>query len=322
VSPMSFSPSESLGFVLASIDPWSSALGGGFALRCGLIGGVSLVVGLLAARVLWYQRPRPRKWASDRGEVGWRTRVAAWPGWSRLRSESGTATVEFTLAFVPALFVCLILLQTVLAFSGNFFVHYAAYAATRSAVVQAPDGRVGGGGQIFDDIDHPAYRAATRAAAFALAPVSGKLGDTAGTPDAFADGLAEYFDAYGRSPPRWVGTLSAQRFAYALEHTGIRLVETTVTEGEGVRLRALSDDRLTTIVYGPKDPVTLQVDHKLHLSIPYASVFFADGTHATSGGRTAYADISAIATLPLEGVDRNLPPQPTLPGGEILERSP
>ncbi|MEM8737985.1 MAG: TadE family protein [Planctomycetota bacterium] len=243
-------------------------------------------------------------------------RPIAW-GWRRLRGESGTATVEFTLVLLPAMLICLVLLQTVLMFSGNLFVHYAAYVATRSAIVEAPTGLEGGGGRLNPEAEDGALGKAQRAAAFALAPVSGKLdGATGGRPAALAAGLDAFFESYERSSPRWVGQLAAARLAYAQRHTQVVLYRTT---NAGGLVRELGDGGIT---FGAKDPVTLGVTHRLHLSIPYASLLFSDGTHATAGGTTAYRSITATATLPLEGIDRNLPPRPTLPDGNVMEREP
>jgi hypothetical protein len=239
---------------------------------------------------------------------------------ARLHDEAGTATVEFTLVFAPALWVCLILLQTVLVFAGQVFVHYAAFAATRSAIVHIPSGLLGGGGQLaYGD---NAFNAAQRAAAFALAPVSGQLSDTAGTPAAYVAGLKDMFADLEQGQPNWVDRLAGQRLAYALQHTDVLLYNTRFEDGGTVGLVRVPREDGEANVYGPKDPVTLGVVHDLHLSIPYASAFFADGDHDTAGGETAYATVRATCTLTLEGSDRNLPPRPTDEDGNILEREP
>ena len=227
---------------------------------------------------------------------------------NRLLDDSGTATVEFTLVFAPALWICLILLQTVLMFSGQLFVHYAAYAAVRSAIVHIPSGLPGGGGDMANG--DAVMQSAQRAAAYALAPVSGKSNDLAGPPTAFVAGLQDYFDQMEQAAPNWVDRLAGQRLAYALAHTEAEIYIARRVDGGSYRLSRVDGDDL--VYYGPKDPVTIGVKHRLHLSIPYASVFFADGKQQTAGGETAYALVRATSTLTLEGIDRQLPPTPPL----------
>lgn len=283
---------------------WSSALTSGFGLRCAVVAAVGALVLAAALRAGWAL-------GHARGLKPARRGVR-----ERLNDERGSATVEFVLVFVPALTVCLILLQTVLAFSGNLFVHYAAFVATRSAIVEIPNGQREGGGSLSDD--SPAFDRAQRAAAFALAPVSGQLSADGGDPVAFEAGLEAYFAEYGQETPAWVTTRAADRLAYAQAHTDLSLYLTRMTDDGEIELDRLSPDPFldagdrspVTASYGPKDPVTVGVNHKLHLSIPYASLLFADGQHSTRGGQTAYALVSATSTMTLEGYDVNLPALP------------
>lgn len=301
--PMMYSPCFDSS-VLGLGPWWSSALTSDLGLRCAVIAGVGALVLAAALRAGWTLR---------RSAASWRQRLQNFRG---PRGESGTATVEFVLVFVPGLTVCLVLLQTVLAFSGNLFVHYAAFVATRSAIVEAPNGDLGGGGLLSDDGDS-AFNRVERAAAFALAPVSGRLSAGGGDPGAFEAGLASYFREYGQDSPAWVGNLAAERLAYAQAHTELGLYLTRVEDNGDVELDRLSsqpfiasDDDPVTVGFGPKDPVTVGVSHKLHLSIPYASAVFADGTHQTVGGETAYSIVTATSTMTLEGYDVNLPELP------------
>ena len=236
---------------------------------------------------------------------------------ARLHEDRGTATVEFVLVFGPALMVCLILLQTVLLFSANFFIYYAAYSATRSAIVHIPHGLIGGGGQLTEGDD--AYRSAENAAAFALLPVSGRGNVAAGTATGLVDGLAELYASYDTPAPNWVARLAAARLAYARQHTRLVMLDTVTGPGDSVDLVRADPAGLA---FGPKDPVSLGVTHRLHLSIPFASMIFADGQHETAGGTTAYTNVYATATMTLEGYDRNLPPPPVDEQGRLLERQP
>ena len=52
--------------------------------------------------------------------------------------KDGTALIEFVLVLPIALMLVLVMLQSALLMAGNFCVHYAAYCAARSAVVQVP----------------------------------------------------------------------------------------------------------------------------------------------------------------------------------------
>lgn len=279
---------------------WTSALLDGVGPRCLVIAAVSVMIGAAVVRAMGRLQP-----VQARGGSTLRDALR------RLNSQDGTATVEFVLVFPMALFILLILLQTVLMMSGNFFVHYAAFAATRVAIVQAPTGSDGGGGLLVQG-NGDVFEGIERSAALAMAPVSGKLG-TSGLGGRFASGFRDYFEAYGRPEPNWVDSIAAQRLNYAMRHTDVAILQTLAEPGEA----AGSVDFITlnngdALLLGPKDPVTIGVRHRLHLSIPYASAIFADGTHDTDGGETSYAFIAATCTLTLEGYDRNLPPAPEI----------
>ncbi|MEL7087241.1 MAG: TadE/TadG family type IV pilus assembly protein [Planctomycetota bacterium] len=328
--------------LVPGVSPWwFSAVAGGAGLRYLVIAAVAAAGLLGVVRTLWnLARPtaagsaaaagrgRRRGAAVARMIRGWR--ASRW----RLAGESGTATVEFVLVFPAALIICLILLQAVLMFTGNLFVNYAAYAAARAAIVQAPDGRPGGGGQL--SYGTAAVDAVTRAAAYAMVPVSGPgrasdgsaasggdgLDDAKTNPAAaFVAGLNAYYGG-ADDAPAWVENLAGARMRYALEHTHIRIYETRIGSNGVPRFvepESTLDDNgepvSGTVVFGPKDPVTLGVSHRLHLSVPYVSTFFDDGRHATLGGgdddaNTSYANVFATCTLTLEGYDRELPPLP------------
>ena len=52
--------------------------------------------------------------------------------------DRGTVTIELVLVIPVVLFFSLLLVQVMLLMTANHFVHYAAYAAVRSAIVQIP----------------------------------------------------------------------------------------------------------------------------------------------------------------------------------------
>lgn len=288
-------------FTLGASPWWSSVWSDGWGPRCVAIaaaGAVALAALLRAGASL---RGLPaRQEGAERRSVG-----------RRLADESGTVTVEFVLVFLPAIWICLVLLQTMLVFTGNLFVNYAAYAAARVAVVRAPDGRAGGGGALV--YDSPVHDAIERAAAFAMAPVSGPLAAAGEDAAAFVSGLNAF---YGADAPAWVDSLAGERLTYALIHTQAEFFATGVSSN-GVptfdRVPPPTGDgqEPDVVELGSKDPVTVGVNHRFHLSIPYASFFFQSGEHQTQGGRTTpYTNISATCTLTLEGYDRALPPLP------------
>ena len=297
---------------LGSLPPWAGGLFDGVGVRLWVVAVVAAGGLAVALRVGWVLRPRGEDAAATKRQnllaaassprVGRTLRTAV----RRLRGDGGVATVEFVLVFPVALLTVLVLLQTTLMMAGNVFIHYAAFAATRAAIVQAPTGRVGGGGELKQGGDDTRWQKVERSAAFALAPVSGKVGAGA-EGERLASGLTAMYEDLGAEVPGWVDSLAGQRLNYALEHTDAKLYYTRVRRG-GVRLVEVGNGG--TIFYDPKAPVTVGVSHRLHLSIPYASVLFSDGTHGTAGGDTHYANLFATSTLTLEGYDRNLPEEP------------
>ena len=312
---------------------WPAAMTDGPVVSYGLILLAGCVALAVLLRALWRlpappSPPTPPCPIAERGGAGQedrsrgrgaarRGRAVPWRVWAALQAEGGTATVEFVLVFGPALLICLLLLQTVLLFSANCFVNYAAYAAVRSAIVQVPSGEIGGGGRLA--VGDAAFDAAQRAAAYALAPVSGPGSTATGTRSGLADGLHRLYDHYEATAPNWVDRLAAARLAYAQQHTQLVLMDTAGGANQTAGLSRAGGDE---IFYGPKDPVSLGVSHRLHLSVPFASRLFADGQHETAAGTTGYAEVFATATMTLEGYDRNLPPPPVDEQGRILERQP
>ena len=296
---------------LGSLPPWAAGLFDGTGVRLMVVAAVAAGGLVLALRAGWVLRGGVGA-GGEGGASGPSPSLRSGLGGSwgralqRLRGDGGVATVEFVLVFPVALLTVLVLLQTTLMMAGNVFVHYAAFVAARAAIVQAPTGKVGGGGELTQGGDDERWEKVERSAAFALAPVSGKVGAGA-EGERLASGLKAMYGDLGAEVPGWVDSLAGQRLNYALEHTDAKLYYTRVRRG-GVRLVEVGNGG--TIYYSPKAPVTVGVAHRLHLSIPYASVLFSDGTHATAGGDTHYARLFATSTLTLEGYDRNLPEEP------------
>ncbi len=226
--------------------------------------------------------------------------------------ESGTATVEFCMVLPIVLFLCLVLVQSTLLMVGNQFVNYAAFAAARSAIVYIPQDYPGEGeprNTIVPEEGKPKFDAIRAAAYLAVAPVCGKREDGAEAlrTDDYVAGLGDYFSSYGRDAPRWVETLAAARLRYAAANTDVQVMYTLVTRGEVEQFDTATEDGYT---FGPHEAVTVRIEHRLNLSVPYVRGLFADGEHGD--GRGGYALVTAQYTLTNEGIDPDLPAPPEL----------
>ncbi len=229
-----------------------------------------------------------------------------------LTQEAGTATVEFCMVFPIVLFLILILVQATLLMVGNQFVHYAAFAATRSAIVYIPADMTDEGGVGRNSLSltkgSPKYDAIRASAYFAVMPVCGKLDDS-NEPlrtDEFVDGLKSHFTSYGQDAPRWVDTLAADRLRYAAENTDIQIMRTVVTNQDVEFEEILVGDD----PFGPREAITVWIEHKLNLSVPYVRGIFADDDHPD--GRGKYALVTAHYTLTNEGINPDLPDKPDI----------
>ncbi|MHB1157312.1 MAG: TadE family protein [Phycisphaerales bacterium] len=224
---------------------------------------------------------------------------------------SGTATIEFALVLPILGFMVMAMTQTVFLMAGNLFVNYAAFAATRAAIVQIP-------GEYPDD---PAnqftatpgrtkYDAIQHAAAFALVPVAGRQTSTSSniSTSAYVSGLASFYSAYSVNQPPWINSLAADRLRFALDNTTITVM-TPQVNGPDVTFIPVSGG--STHKFQPRDPITVMVAHRLNLCVPYISAIFADGYNADSAGR--YRLMTARYTLTNEGITDAMPPTPTLP---------
>jgi hypothetical protein len=226
--------------------------------------------------------------------------------------ESGTATVEFCMVLPIVLFLGLVLVQSTLLMVGNQFVNYAAFAAARSAIVYIPQDYSATGeprNTIIAQEGKPKFDAIRAAAYLAVTPVCGKREDSveALNTDQFVAGLNDYFAGYGQDSPRWVQTLAAARLRYAAANTDVRVMYTLVTRGEVEQFDTEPEGYYT---FGPHEAVTVRIEHKLNLSVPYVRRLFADGEHG--GDRGSYALVTAQYTLTNEGIDPDLPGPPEL----------
>ncbi len=233
------------------------------------------------------------------------------------RGERGTAVIEFALVLPFAMFFILMMAQVMLLMVGNLFVHYSAFAAARAAVVQigADDTARSGEAQneIFISPQSAKYRAIHEAAAIALWPVGGPLdgGPQLGGTDVAAM-LPEIYGSFGREAPGWVSNVLPQRLPWALQHTHVTLLAAEASNGEVALYRIDGFHE-----FGPRDAVTVRVDHALHLSIPWVRAFFDDGGPGAGAGELQWPSspathVTARSTLTNEGIPRAMPPLPEI----------
>lgn len=224
----------------------------------------------------------------------------------------GTATIEFVMVFPILLVLILLVLQFMLVMVGRIYVQYAAFAATRTAIVQIPEDFTNytgeGVNQIVPDTAVDGKLAVIRhAACWALIPVAGR-GDSTNNPiGSRADELAQALNfAYVQrdaSVPNWIETMVVEKASYAFENTEVRLLD----------YAELNEPRFTEIevfhTYAPQDSVSVEVQHNLALTVPYIRAIFQDGENDAG----PYTEVTAIATLTNEGVNPALPEEPSLP---------
>ena len=286
---------------------WHAALGSPLSIRLIVLAAALALVAAVILRAMVRLR---RTQAMGRGGPG--LVLDAPPG-----NESGVATIEFALLTPILLFVGLALTQTTLLMGGNLFVHYAAFAAARSAIVQVPAERPGEPPNTY--VADPAglkHRAIRRSAVLALVPVAGRGEEAAGglMTDRIVRGFASFYEGYGRTPPPWIEGQLAQRLRYAAEHTSIQLLDPRTNNGEWFdRFQMIGDGEI--VRFGLRDPIGVRVTHRLNLPVPYVNRVFADGTHGGGegeGGAGRYMNITARMVLQNAGLRDDMPPRPRL----------
>ncbi len=254
-----------------------------------LYGGITLGLFLVCVALVWMLV-----------RVGKRERTARQ---NLLRDETGTSMMEFTMVLPILMFFMLAMTQSMFVMVGNYFVQYSAFAATRSAIVQIPyDETLGGdqGNRTLGSAGDERYDAVLRSAIMAVLPVAGDNGETGSSglgaaidADALVEGIENHYSQYGQEAPVWVEGKIRNKIAYASANTEITPLVARVVNEHTVVFEDVVDR------WGQKDPVTIRVDHKLALQIPWANRIFADGDH---GGGTRYMNVSAQTTLTNEGV--------------------
>lgn len=231
------------------------------------------------------------------------------------RDESGTAMMEFALLLPILLTLALFITQSTLVMGANIFVHYAAFASARTAIVQIPAAYSDDEANLVTPGDGSTkHEAIKQAAVMALLPIGGQAdGGGEYDADAVADGFSAFYAAYGSSEPPWIANFVARRVNYVSQHTHVRLYRPFVVGGVGVEFEEVDG----TFEFEPKDPVTVEVLHGFYLSVPYASWAFSDDKLEYDdegvGGGDRIMTLKATATLTLEGITDELPPEPELP---------
>lgn len=180
--------------------------------------------------------------------------------------ESGTAIFEFVLAFPFFMATLLVIIQLILMINAKLVVNYAAFTATRSAIVGVPAstaretenfvfGSSSGerhGGKL-DVIQN--------AAAFACIPISPRLSQLISSAGASASGfISSAFTDDGVFPQADGIDLVriVDKAAYAQQFTEVRLIG-----GSGSKQ------------FGEDEPITVEVTHDYHLNVPFAGALFA-----------------------------------------------
>lgn len=282
---MPFSPPTCA--LLAAPGPW-------------LVFGGLLMLGILAC-----------VWLLARAQK--RAGAAAFPSLlARLQSENGSATVEFLLVVPVLMFFVMALLQVTLLMVGFQYAQHAAFRAARTAIVQIP-AQVGSEeiNQINAGADGGKFALIKASAQYAVMPVCGELdGASTQAGTTLADGMRKYFSTYGASAPNWVDSLLAARMEYAIQKTRVKLLQGSDGQGSVPGDWANLSEISGSFDYGPRDPVVVQVEHDMNLSVPYVRGIFKDGTQTTRAGNGAYTTLTTRAVLPNEGIDSTIRPAP------------
>ena len=287
-------------------DWWWSTLTGRPALTL-------LAVGLGCLLLLVYLSVRLRRVsAAQRAGVSLRRRLA---------DDSGVAMVEFVLVTPILLLVSLLLIQTMLVFTGLFYVQYSAYAAARSAIVQIPvDTQAEPMNQVYTSPGSEKFDAIRSSAMLALAPVSGRENGSSVAASEVVAGLKSLYSDQGKPTPAWVDRLLAERLSYAMNHTEVVLERVNVT-GDA---QTVEFDEVSGLAeYSPKEAVSVRVRHEFALTVPLASEVFAlagqSGSYSPASENSeappppgTWTMIEARAILTNEGIDRRLPEKPTV----------
>jgi len=146
---------------------------------------------------------------------------------------------------------------------------------------------------------------------YGVLPVAGRggSGDAGSAAGDFAGAFSDFYAGYGEDEPPWVQAMLAEKLDYAVANT-----QTTVLIwrdiGDGGTFEPIGAG--SSHAFGPRDPITVRVSHRLNLGVPYVSRIYADARDNPTGD-DPYTLLRAQYTLTNEGVRDELPPPPALP---------
>lgn len=203
--------------------------------------------------------------------------------------QAGVAVLEFVLLFPIAMAIILVMIQSAMLMAGNLLVHYGAFCAARSAVVWIP-ADLREFGEPPNVVGSPDWsvklRRIRQAAVLGVLPAGaasrrfGRPADAA----ALRRTLSGVYGHYGRDPGGWLDEPQAAKYGYVSneDHTWVAVSPPTYDIDE-VRDDALDGridqmyfDGTTIPPYGPAEPITVTLHHRLHLSVPYANRLFGE----------------------------------------------
>ena len=250
------------------------ALTSELTIRCGLIAWASLVALVALGAVLW------RAGASNRVRRG--------------RGQEGAVILEFAMCLPFMLMLVLLLVQSSLLMGGNICVHYAAYCAARSAIVNIPadGGEVEPPNVLEDPRLSGKYLRIRAAGLWAVLPVCyGGENISEEDTQALSEGLARFFAVYGAHRPGWVDGYLGRKLYYAVENTHVHVVPPAGGEQE----------------FDQHEDVEVKIYHKFYMSVPFvARLFRALGDEDVRDLHFAKGEyammIRASCTLTNEGV--------------------
>lgn len=208
--------------------------------------------------------------------------------------ERGSAMVEFALVFPIVMLLVLLMAQSTLLMAGNLMVHYSAFCAARSAIVQVPRDVPNEPHNYVEEPDRSNKLGhAKLAAVWAVMPVS-CADDRYPTGDSgvLRAGLNRFFIAHGQQTPVWVDRSLPHRLQYAQDKTQIWLDQPQAGAAQA---------------YGEHEDIVANVDHTFYLSVPYMNRMFmlmsgSDGRDLEFAAGQYGVVIHAKCRLPNEGV--------------------
>ncbi len=214
---------------------------------------------------------------------------------NELTGQSGMIALEFLLLMPVLLTLFLIILQLGLLMQARFVVNYAAFQATRSAIVTIPatitserTNRTEARNQVeLNTSESPKMRILHRAAALSLTSIStsGSLTDLSPGQLIQLEKVALLFSASINGKNVSQQLLPRAAYAYDQENTKVELIPETSSQGTGQ--------------YGEHDPITVRVTFRYPLVIPFANRMFGTKRSSLAGGW--YVALTDQYTLYLNG---------------------